>query len=139
MRVAFDTNVVLDVLLNREEFLSEAAALFEYVREDRIDGVLAATSLTTAFYLIERKQGPSGAYVGLDRLLGLFEAAPVDSRVLRGARQLGFDDYEDAVLHESAKRGRADGIVTRNTGDFENATLTIYEPAELLATIETSA
>ena len=60
----------------------------------------------------------------------------MDSRVLRSARKLGFADYEDAVLHESARRGRADALVTRNPDDFEKATLTIYEPAELLAVIE---
>ena len=136
MRVAFDTNIVLDVLLRREPHLASASALFAYAHEGQIDGLLAATSLTTAFYLIERKKGTSGAYDGLDRLLQLFEAAPVDSRVLRSARKLAFNDYEDAVLHESAQRGRADAIVTRNAGDFTKATLTIYEPAELLAVIE---
>lgn len=136
MRITFDTNVVLDVLLGRKAFLSEASALFAYVHEDRISGLLCATTLTTVFYLIERKKGTAGAYQGLDRLLALFEATPVDDRVLRRARTLDFDDYEDAVLHESARQGRADGIVTRNTEDFKDATLTIYEPAELLAVIE---
>lgn len=136
MRVAFDTNVVLDVLLNRTAFLADASALFAYTHEGLIDGLLAATTLTTAFYLIERKQGTAGAYAGLDRLLELFEATPVDNRVLRQARALEFEDYEDTVLHESAERGRARGIVTRNASDFEGATLTIYKPAELLAVVE---
>ena len=139
MRIAFDTNVVLDVLLARKAFLPEAAALFEYTREGRLEGVLAATSLTTAFYLIERRRGIEGAYAGLDRLMALFEAGPVDRRVLRNARELGFDDFEDAVLHESAKRGGASGIVTRNARDFAHATLRIYQPEELLATVENAA
>ena len=136
MRVAFDTNIVLDVLLRREAHLANASTLFAYAHEGQIDGLLAATSLTTAFYLIERKKGTSGAYEGLDHLLQFFETAPVDGRVLRSAQRLACDDFEDAVLHESARRGRADAIVTRNAGDFTKATLTIYEPVELLAVIE---
>lgn len=136
MTVAFDTNVVLDVLLRREPFISDAAALFAYVYEGRIGGLLCATSLTTVFYLVERKQGTDGAYRALDKLLDLFTAAPVDDAVLRRARALRFGDFEDAVLHESARRAQADGIVTRNTRDFAEAELVVYEPAELLAVIE---
>lgn len=136
MRIAFDTNIILDVLLRREAFLADASALFAYVHDGRIGGIVVATSLTTAFYLIERKKGTSDAYDGLDRLLQLFEAAPVNDRLLRSARKLDFKDYEDAVLHESARRGRADAIVARNLDDFERATLTVYEPTELLAVIE---
>jgi len=34
-------------------------------------------------------------------------------------------DYEEAVLHESARNARVDGIATRNTNDFRPAELTI--------------
>ena len=136
MTIAFDTNVVLDVLLRREPFFADAASLVAYVHEGRIDGLLCGTSLTTVFYLVERKQGRDRAYASLDRLLSLFKGAPVDDSVLRSARGLGFADYEDAVLHESARRGHADGIVTRNSRDFEKAELVVYEPAELLTLIE---
>ena len=139
MRIAFDTNVVLDVLLARKAFLPEAVALFEYVWEGRMEGVLAATSLTTAFYLIERKRGAEGAYAGLDRLMELFEAGPVDRRVLHSVRALGFENFEEAVLHESARRAGASGIVTRNARDFGSATLSIYHPEELLAAVENAS
>lgn len=136
MTIVFDTNVVLDVVLKREPFFADAAALMAYVYEGRIDGLLCGTSLTTVFYLVEQKQGVEGAYASLDRLLDLFKAAAVDDSVLRSARGLRFADYEDAVLHESARRSHADGIVTRHTSDFEKSTLTVYEPPELLALIE---
>lgn len=44
---------------------------------------------------------------------------------------IDFDDYEDAVLHEAARHAGADAIVTRNTPDFEHATLDIYAPGDL--------
>lgn len=135
MRILFDTIVVLDVLLRRDSFFADAASLMAYVHEGRIEGLTCGTSLTTVFYLVERKRGIEGAYASLDRLLNLFTAAPIDDGVLRSARALGFD-YEDAVLHESARRGHADGIVTRNTHDFEMAEVAVYDPAELLTLIE---
>ena len=107
MRIAFDTSIVLDVLLRREPHLANALALFAYAHERRIDGLL--------------------------QLLG---AVPADGRVLRSARKLGFGDSEDAALHESARRGRAGAVVTRNAAAFKKAPLTICEAAELLAVIE---
>lgn len=67
----------------------------------------------------------------------IFHPAPVDAAVLQSALDTGFRDYEDAVLHEAARRVGANGIVTRNIKDFTRATLPVYAPAELLALIET--
>lgn len=136
MKILFDTNVVLDVLLERKEFLPEAAALLEYAQEKRIAGFLCATTLTTSYYIIEKRKRSKHALRDLDILLTIFSIAPVDEAILRRARHAGFSDYEDAVLHEAARQRGVDGIVTRNTKDFAKAELDIYEPAALLAIIE---
>jgi hypothetical protein len=41
-------------------------------------------------------------------------------------------DYEDAVIHEAARLINADGIVTRDDTDFQQATLPVYSPVDLL-------
>ena len=46
------------------------------------------------------------------------------------------NDYEDAVMAESALRCDMDGIVTRNTKDYEKATVPIFSPKQLLEEIE---
>lgn len=51
MRVLFDTNVVLDVLLDREPHAGVAARLFALVDRERLDGVVCATTVTTIHYL----------------------------------------------------------------------------------------
>jgi predicted nucleic acid-binding protein len=72
-------------------------------------------------------------------LLGLFEVAPVDRDVLDGALDIDFADYEDAVLHESARAIGATAIVTRDRRDFANSAIPALDPQELLAAIATSA
>lgn len=136
MRIAFDTNVVVDVLLQRKPFWADAAALFAYVREERVEGILGATTVTTSFFLTRRATTREQAQESIGRLLGLFSVAPVDAEVLQAARASGVDDYEDAVLSEAARRVRADGLVTRNEQDFEAADLAVYRPEELLSVIE---
>ena len=46
------------------------------------------------------------------------------------------NDYEDAVMTESAWRYDMDGIVTRNTKDYEKAAVPIFSPKQLLEEIE---
>lgn len=131
-RVLFDTNVVLDDLLERQPFATDAARLIEQVREGQIDGILCATTLTTIYYLASRSRGEAYARRQVYDLVRLFEIAPVDLGILSDAFNLDFTDYEDAVLHEAARRVDAEAIVTRDQSGFLNASLQIYSPDDLL-------
>lgn len=133
MKVLFDTNVVLDVLLEREPHIDTAAKLFALVDHGRINGSICATTATTVFYIAAKSVGRRRARDQVRALLGLFEVAAVDRDVLGGALAFDFDDYEDAVLHEAARSVAADAIVTRDRGDFTNASLPVLDPIELLA------
>lgn len=131
MRILFDTNVVLDVLLERSPHFRDAAHLFGHVERGRITGLLGATTVTTIFYLTARATGRPQARRHTETLLRLFDVAPVGRLVLEEAARGPFQDYEDGVLHEAARHAEAVGIVTRNADDFEAATVAIYTPKEL--------
>lgn len=132
MRILFDTNVVLDVLLNRQPYAASASQLMVLVEKKRIDGLLGATTVTTIHYLAMKAVGASRARKHVQTLLGLFEIAPVAQAALLQALSSRFDDYEDAVLHEAARAAGADGIVTRDATGFSRSSLRIYAPDELL-------
>ncbi|MBF0289312.1 MAG: PIN domain-containing protein [SAR324 cluster bacterium] len=131
MKILFDTNVVLDVLLDREPFSEIASQLVSLAEDSTIKGVLGATTITTIFYLATKVAGKEKAKEEIKKLLTIFEISPVNRIVLEEATKLDFNDFEDAVLHESAKYSGVHGIVTRNSGDFKKASLSIYSPEEL--------
>lgn len=133
MRILFDTNVILDLLLGREPYVDVSEQLLSLVDMKRIDGVLCATTITTIDHLASKANGPKAARQHVRELLVLFDVAEVGRDVLAAALDLGFDDYEDAVLHEAAVAAGAVAIVTRNGRDLAKATLPVFEPAELLA------
>ncbi len=132
MRILFDTNVVLDVLLNRLPHAPVASRLLVEVNRGRLGGLLGATTITTIHYLAARVVGAVRARKHVRTLLDLFEIAPVDRDVLRNALDLGFKDFEDAVLHEAARGARATGVVTRDPAGFSRSSLSVYTPDELL-------
>ena len=139
MNVLFDTNVILDVLLEREPFVDAAAKLFALVDNGRIRGSVCATTVTTVFYIAAKDFGQRRARDQVHGLLGLFEVAPVGRDVLDGALDIDFSDYEDAVLHEAARAAGANAIVTRNRRDFANSAIPALDPEEMLAAVAASA
>lgn len=127
----FDTNVVLDLLLDREPFSLDAARCFSRVETGEIEGWLCGTTITTLHYLIRKSSSDRKAREGISLLLSLFEIAPVNKTVLKQAMNLPFKDFEDAVLHESARFVNADLIVTRNTADFRRSDIPVRLPGKL--------
>ena len=133
MRVLFDTNVVLDVPPARAPHARAAALLTGRVEQGGLDGLLCAPTLTTIHYVAARTLGAGEARTAIGDLLRIFEIAPVTRAVLLDAVGLPFGDFEDAVLHEAARRAGAEAIVTRNGADFREATLPDYAPPDLPA------
>lgn len=131
MKLLFDTNVVLDLLMDREPFADAAAELFARVEAGSVIGCLCGTTITTVFYLVAKVLGHEKAKGEIAKLMALFEIAPVNRSVLETALASEFSDFEDAVLHEAARHFGADAIVTRNQRDFKNALISVYTPAEL--------
>jgi predicted nucleic acid-binding protein len=136
VNVLFDTNVVLDALLDREPWFEAAVALFDRVESGNLVGHLGATTVTTIHYIAHRNVGTSAADAMMRDLLLLFEVAPVNRAVLEGALVLRFDDFEDAVLHEAGRLVGAQAIVTRDPSGFSSSTLRIYDPEALVAALD---
>lgn len=130
MRVLFDTNVVLDLLLDRPPWSATAAELLARVEGGSLDGYLGATTLTTIYYLATKTVGAEAARQHVGGLLALCQVAAVDRAVLAKALALGFGDFEDAVLHEAARSVGAEAIVTRDPRGFRKGKLLVLTPEE---------
>ncbi len=131
MKILFDTNIVLDVLMDRLPHAEVAVELFSKVEDGTIIGYLCGTTITTVFYLAAKTVGAPRAQEEIKKLLSLFEVAPVNRHVLESALVLDFNDFEDAVIHEAACHVGADAIVTRNQKDFKKAKLPVYTADEM--------
>ena len=128
----FDTNVLLDLLLDREPFSLNAARCFSMVETGEIEGWLCASTVTTLHYLIGKAVGAGKALDAISLVLSLFEIAPVNKTILENALLLPFKDFEDAVLHEAARYSNVEVIVTRNIAGFKTSTLPVKLPEYLL-------
>ena len=128
-----DTNVVLDVLLDRETFVDDSTAILDLVERGSITGLLCATTITTLAYLAGKTVGKQQATKQIRQLLSLFEVAPVTRAVLDGALASKAPDFEDAVLAEAALQAGAQAIITRNLRDFAHSPVRAHTPVQWLA------
>ena len=132
MKILFDTNIILDLLLDRQPFVNNAQALFEKVESGKIEGYIGATTVTTLDYLLTKSLSVNEAKKIIKKLLKLFEVAPINRLILEDALESGFLDFEDAVLHSAAIHCGIQAIVTRDEKGFSKAKLAIYSPPALL-------
>ncbi len=137
MKVLFDTNIILDVLLDRKPFSEHALFLMSKVEKSEIDGFLCATTVTTIHYLLSKYLDKEKAIESINSIMALFEIASVNRLVIRNALESKFTDFEDAVLHEAARHAGAKYIITRNIKDFKKTKIPAFTPTEFLSMLET--
>ena len=86
-RILFDTNVVLDVLLDRQPYVEASAAAWAIVETGILEGMLAAHAVTTIHYLIRKERGNVKAGRIIAAILRVFGVAAVDAAVIQEALQ----------------------------------------------------
>lgn len=131
MKIMFDTNIVLDVLMDRVPFSDSAVELFSKVEDGAIIGYMCGITLANVYYLAFRKLGTARAQEEIRKLLSLFEVAPINRLVLESALVVDFSDFDNAVIHEAACHVGADAVVTRNMRDYKKSRIPVYTSEEL--------
>ena len=132
MRLLFDTNVVLDVLLDRQPYAEASAAAWAAVESGKAEGLVAAHAVTTIHYLIRKEMGAVKAKRIVSAILRVFGIAVVDGAVVQEALQLSFSDFEDAVTAAAARLAGCECIVTRDPKGFRGSPVRSLTPEAVM-------
>lgn len=133
MKVLVDTNVLLDILEEREEFLPESSAVIQLALEGKIDCIFSAGAVTDVYYIVNRfLRNPVRAREAITILSSLVRICDTSAKDIAAALILNISDFEDAVSAAAALREKAEYIVTRNLRDFQNSPVPALSPAEFL-------
>jgi predicted nucleic acid-binding protein len=136
MKALVDTNVVLDVILQRSPFYQNSFAIFQLVDQGHISACLSATTMTTIFYVLRKARNNSDeTYRMMNELTDLFSVVPVSEKTIANALALRWKDFEDAVLCMAAIENSVDYIVTRNTQDFSSGHIPAVTPEQFMQII----
>ena len=136
MRVLIDTNVILDVLTNREEFAGDAVKVFKLCEVRRLEGYISALTLPNLVYIMRKELKREQVKDVVEKLSLLFGIVDLREEDVKRAADMDIPDYEDALQCVQAARIKADFIVTRNLKDFKNSKVMAVKPSELLERLD---
>lgn len=135
MKILIDTNIILDVMCNRKDFVEDALKVFRFCETRRLTGCISALSIPNIVYIMRKQLDREKIKEVLVTLTSLFSVIELKESDLLKATDMNFSDYEDAVQAVCAMRIKADYIVTRNVKDYKNSKVPAVTPAELFARI----
>ena len=137
MRVLVDTCVIVDALQSQVPFAEAAQKLFIYSANKWFDGYITAKSVSDIYYLTHRiTHSDIETRKILSKLFILFQLLDTTSLDCRKAISSEMNDYEDAIMVETAVRSGMDCIVTRNIKDYVKAPIKVCDPASFLEILE---
>jgi predicted nucleic acid-binding protein len=131
--VLFDTNVVLDVLLQRNPWQAQAQALWDAHDQGWCTACVTASTLSDIYYLARRHAGQVRARDAVRECLDRFVVLAVDVRIADEALKLPVPDFEDALQIAAAVRHCVDMIATRDVRGYVASPIEALDPADVVA------
>lgn len=135
MVLLIDTNIVLDVLLNRSGFVKDSSMIWKICETEQAKGYISTLTYANMMYVMRKQLDPDRIEEVFRKLNLIFEFADFGSTVLERAVNMKWKDFEDAVQSATAESVHADYIITRNLKDFTQSKVMALTPTELLARI----
>lgn len=131
-KLLVDTNIVLDLLMAREDFYEAASRLFTMADLKKVELSVSSLTFANAYYLLARQYSAEKARELLRTFKVLVTVLPMDDKIMELALNSKFSDFEDAIQYYSAIENNQDIIITRNLKDFKLAQIPVMTAADFL-------
>ena len=120
MKIFVDTNIFIDILLNREPFINDAVMVYRLCENNLIDGYIAPTTINNIYYIYRKAKEIEKIKEYLADISTVFTVATLDSQSIQKANKLQISDYEDALQYAMALANGCEYLITRNIKDFKH-------------------
>lgn len=131
-KILVDTNVVLDLLSERKEYIEETQVFFTLAAQDRIKLFVSTLTFANAHYILANQMKMKEAQLILRKFKTLVEPVSFKERILELSLDSKFKDYGDSIQYYSALSCSADLIVSRNKKDYKLSDLPVLDVREYL-------
>ena len=134
MRLLVDTNVFLDLMLQRDERCKHALEFFIWCRKNKNQTYITSMSLRDIEYVVIRKIHDkrksnivlNDVYSLCSKVVGVSADSAINSIFE------DYKDFEDELLIQTAKENLLDAIVTNNVKDFDNRGIPVFTPQDII-------
>jgi len=134
-RVFLDTNIMLDLLGEREPFYQSIAQIATLADQKILQLIASPISFATVNYFLSKYEGVSGAKEKLRKFKVLCEISKLDETIVEKGLNSNFDDFEDSLQYFCAVDSGSEIILTRNAKDYKNSLLPVMSAEEFIKSI----
>ncbi len=134
-RLFLDTNVILDLLGERDPFYDAIAKVASLADKGELILVASPISFATLNYFISKFESAKIAKEKLRKFKIICEVCKLDEHIIEKGLNADFKDFEDALQYFSATDSGCDVIITRNAKDFKKSLLPVMSAEEFLSSI----
>jgi predicted nucleic acid-binding protein len=127
-----DTNVVLDLLGERQPFYDSIAKIATLADRGQIKIVVSALSFSTVYYLLSKFEDREVVKQKLRKFKIIAKTTDLTDRIIEKGLVSKFSDFEDALQYYCAVSSECNIIITRNVRDFKESTIPVLTPDEYL-------
>lgn len=137
-KILLDTNVILDLVLKRENYYEDVKVIFDLIVNDKIEGYICANILSDIYYIIRKYfinvRDRKDIIRGLINIFNIIDVRKMD--VICAIKLVDMEDFEDAIQYQCAVMNNLDYLVTRNEKDYKNCSkVKIINPKNLVQKI----
>jgi len=137
MKVFLDTNILIDLIANREPYSKFAIQIFKSAELKKIKIFTTSHAIVTTHYILKKHIDEKSLRAILTELTDILNIIAVDSHIIKRGLNSKHKDFEDAIQILSANSiDSIDFIVTRNLKDFKNSEIPVLSPDEILKYIK---
>ena len=134
--VLIDTDVILDLFLDREPFSEHAATILSMCENNEMAGFVTPVIISNVYYILSQENKQENVLDKLKNLLLIIDVLLIDKTTILVALNSNFKDFEDALQNYAAElNGTIDLIITRNTKDYKKSQIGVMNPVAFLKTI----
>lgn len=134
-RVYLDTNVILDLLGEREPFYNSISQIATLADQKKLQLIVSPISFATVNYFLSKFEGISIAKDKLRKFKVLCEISKIDETIMEKGLNSDFEDFEDSLQYFCAVDSECDVIISRNSKDFKNSLLPVMSAEEFIKSI----
>lgn len=137
IKLFIDSDIILDLLAEREPHFIHAARLFTLIDQNEIEAYTSPLIFANLHYLLKKQSTNLLALKSLRKLKTFLNILPIDERVIDQSLNSEFTDFEDAIQYFTAVNNGITLIITRNKLDYKRSKIDVLTAEEFLKSLET--
>jgi predicted nucleic acid-binding protein len=134
-KVFVDTDIMLDLLSEREPFYVHAAALFSKADKGDIKLFVSSLSFANLNYILSRQYNSNQAKKKLLKFKTLVTVLAVNEKIIDLTLTSDFKDFEDGIQYFTSIENNIKTILTRNLKDFKISDIPIMTAEQFLSAL----